>query len=122
MTTLDLAGHSTRRLEINAAKGLWHSGSALHFSSRNVEALFATGETVMNDNPAAETPMVLIDVREVANVLGCSSRHVYRLTDLGAMPRPIKLGALVRWRRAEIEDWIAKGCPHVRGRPSQTSA
>lgn len=61
-----------------------------------------------------ETPAALLDVREVAKLLGCSSRHVYRLTDLGAMPKPIKLGALVRWSRQTIHQWIANGCPRER--------
>ena len=60
----------------------------------------------------------LLDVVAVTELLGhCSKRHVYRLADAGRMPRPIKLGALVRWRRAELEAWIREGCPsrQVRG-------
>lgn len=53
----------------------------------------------------------LLDVIEMAALLGCSSRHVYRLADAGHMPRPVKLGALVRWDRTAIEAWIADGCP-----------
>jgi predicted DNA-binding transcriptional regulator AlpA len=30
------------------------------------------------------------------------------------MPRPIKLGALVRWPREQVEAWIADGCPNCR--------
>ena len=45
---------------------------------------------------------------------GCSQRHVYRLADSGRMPRPVKLGALVRWRRNELVEWVAAGCPIVR--------
>lgn len=65
-------------------------------------------------------PAELLDVRTVAALLGCSSRHVYRLADGGRMPRPIKLGSLVRWRRAELRAWIDAGCPsHLPGeRPS----
>ena len=44
----------------------------------------------------------LLDVRAVAGLLDCSARHVYRLSDSGKMPRPVKLGQLVRWRRAEL--------------------
>ncbi len=57
---------------------------------------------------------VLLDVSAVAAMLDCSPRHVYRLSDGGRMPRPIKLGALVRWRAGEIREWIAAGCPSVR--------
>ena len=43
---------------------------------------------------------VLLDVRQVAAMLGCSVRHCYRLVDCGKMPAPVYLGALVKWRRA----------------------
>jgi excisionase family DNA binding protein len=62
------------------------------------------------DAPAAQ----LLDVRAVAQLLGCSPRHVYRLADRGAMPPPVKVGALVRWSRKAIEDWISTGCKPVR--------
>ena len=63
----------------------------------------------------AETPTPhLLDVRAVAAVIGCSERNVYRLADAGKMPRPLKIGALVRWRRADIDAWLAAGCPAVR--------
>jgi excisionase family DNA binding protein len=57
---------------------------------------------------------LLLDVRAVAALLDCSARHVYRLADAGRMPPPVRVGALVRWRRGEIEDWIAAGCPALR--------
>ena len=57
----------------------------------------------------------LLTVRQVAAMLGCSSRHVYRLSDRAAMPRPTKLGnVLVRWNRSDIEQWIADGCRPIR--------
>jgi excisionase family DNA binding protein len=65
----------------------------------------------------ARPDAALLDVQAVAGLLNCSPRHVYRMTDAGRMPRPVRLGALVRWRRSTgdpatgIEDWIAAGCP-----------
>lgn len=57
----------------------------------------------------------MLSIDDVATYyLGCSTRHVQRLADSGRMPRPIKLGALIRWQRAVIEQWIADGCPNVR--------
>jgi excisionase family DNA binding protein len=64
--------------------------------------------------PSPARSAVLLDVRAVAKMLGCSPRHVYRLSDGGRMPAPVKLGALVRWRATAIEEWIAAGCPAVR--------
>lgn len=62
-------------------------------------------------SPSAESTAKLLDVQTVADMLGCSTRHVYRLADGGKMPAPVKLGALVRWSLSIIEEWIATGCP-----------
>lgn len=56
----------------------------------------------------------LLSVREVAALLNCSPRSVYRLSDAGRMPAPVKLGALVRWDPAAIDEWVSAGCPTVR--------
>lgn len=73
----------------------------------------ATSERVAGQSPpTAES--ALLDVEQVASMLRCSARHVYRLADSAQMPRSVKLGALVRWRRDEIERWIFEGCPWCR--------
>jgi excisionase family DNA binding protein len=73
----------------------------------------ATGErTITGSEPRASDSTALIDVRGVAELLQCSPRTVYRLSENGDMPSPVKLGALVRWDRRRIEYWIAAGCPH----------
>ena len=68
------------------------------------------------DGGAANTrePFAMLDVEGVAALLNCSTRHIYRLADSGRMPRPLKLGALCRWSRAAVEDWIGRGCPPCR--------
>ncbi len=57
------------------------------------------------------------DVGDIATLLKASSRHVRRLADAGAMPRPLHLGRLVRWRRADVDQWLAAGCPPCRPAP-----
>ena len=57
----------------------------------------------------------LIDIEAVARTLGCSSRHVRRLIDSRRMPKPVKLGALIRWTRKEIDAWLDDGCPSCKG-------
>lgn len=52
----------------------------------------------------------LLDAVQVANLLNCSKRHVFRLADSGKMPRPVRLGSLVRWRRVSLIAWISDGC------------
>jgi excisionase family DNA binding protein len=53
----------------------------------------------------------LLSVDDVAQLLSCSPHHVYRMADVGRMPQPVKLGALVRWRRTDLDNWLAAGCP-----------
>ena len=69
--------------------------------------------------PIVPESAALLTVRQVAALLGCSARHVYRLADRGAMPRPTKLGdVLVRWNRSDLQKWLDDGCPrsHVAGK------
>ena len=54
---------------------------------------------------------VLISVGEVAEMLGCSERHVQRLADGGKMPQSVKVGRLTRWKRDSVVAWIDQGCP-----------
>jgi excisionase family DNA binding protein len=69
-------------------------------------------------NETAEA--VLLSVDELATMLNCSTRTARRLADAGAMPRPVKLGSLVRWRTQTgdpmtgILDWVEAGCPSCR--------
>ena len=72
----------------------------------------ADGRTV--EGALAGRKAALLNVQGVADLLCCSTRHVYRLADAGRMPRPVKLGALVRWSRTAIDKWIADGCPSCR--------
>lgn len=55
----------------------------------------------------------LLDVKQTAALINCSQRHVYRLAGSGRMPAPVKLGQLVRWSRAGLEEWISLGCQPV---------
>ena len=63
-------------------------------------------------DPLTDEP-ALLDARTVARLLSCSTRHLYRLSTAGRMPSPVRLGALTRWSRSDILDWIADGCPSV---------
>jgi len=61
----------------------------------------------------AKNPSRLLTVEAVASMLDVSKRTVYRLSDAGRMPRPVKLGGAVRWDGTAISSWIAAGCPNV---------
>ena len=65
---------------------------------------------------ATKTPPAepaLIDVKAMAGLLGCSSRHVTRLEEAGQLPPAVKLGRLSRWNREAVQKWLADGCPPV---------
>ena len=74
----------------------------------------ATIERIDGTDADSGKQSAMLTVHDVARMLNCSSRTVYRLCDSGRMPRPVKLGALVRWPREMIEQWIAEGCPNLR--------
>ena len=61
---------------------------------------------------SAEQPTALtVNAKGVAAMLGVSVRQVWRLHATGRLPRAIRLGNCVRWRRAEIEAFVEAGCP-----------
>jgi predicted DNA-binding transcriptional regulator AlpA len=61
--------------------------------------------------PRALEPL-LVDARSLAALLGVSLRTVRALDASGRIPEPIKLSpGCLRWRHAEVCDWIAAGCP-----------
>jgi excisionase family DNA binding protein len=57
---------------------------------------------------------ILIGVTTLAKLLHVSSRTVRRLVDEKAMPDPVRLGRMMRWRLAEILKWIESDCPPQR--------
>jgi len=61
----------------------------------------------MSTGIAVSEPL-LLSVVQLAQLLGVSVRHVWRLRDAGSMPAPIKLGKLIRWRKVAIERWLAE--------------
>jgi excisionase family DNA binding protein len=43
--------------------------------------------------------------KQVARWLNCSWRHVRRMADRGELPRPRRIGRLLRWDSLELEAW-----------------
>ncbi|MBW7866588.1 MAG: helix-turn-helix domain-containing protein [Candidatus Hydrogenedentes bacterium] len=55
----------------------------------------------------------LLTAAEVAETLGVGQRSVFRWRDMGSICPPVKVAgsAALRWRRADIEAWVAAGTP-----------
>jgi len=73
-------------------------------------------EIKMEETPPVETgkPPVFLTADEVAAVLKCSARAVYRMVDSGRIPPPYRFGKMLRWNAAAFEAWVASGCPAPR--------
>ena len=78
-----------------------------HFNDRSMTA---------GQDAAPVVNAALISIQDVATLLDCSTRHIYRLVDTRRIPQPVKLGAMLRWVKADFERWIASGCPDCRKR------
>jgi predicted DNA-binding transcriptional regulator AlpA len=64
---------------------------------------------------AAVPSPVAYEAADIAALIKCSVRHIWRLNDLGLMPSPFRLGRrLVRWNKDVIDAWIRNGCPPQR--------
>ena len=56
----------------------------------------------------------LLSAAESAEMAGVAKRSWWRYCSSGKAPAPVRLGGNVRWRRSELAEWIAAGCPRVR--------
>ena len=70
----------------------------------------ATVAALSQSDPDTRMP-ALLSAADLADLLCVSIRHLERLNHRGRLPEPLRLGRSRRWRRGEIDNWIAKGCP-----------
>ncbi|HRU06724.1 MAG TPA: helix-turn-helix domain-containing protein [Candidatus Brocadiia bacterium] len=81
------------------ASGATPTATTTKTSTENAKMVRAVGQPV------------LLDVKQLAEMLGCSTSHVWRMDKAGALPAPLKLMRSVRWRRDEVEAWVDAGAP-----------
>lgn len=79
-----------------------------------------TAHAITPGNPASNPPLaetastferLALSAEEVADVLGISRAHVFRLASSGRLLRSVRLGRAVRWDRTTLEAWLAAGAP-----------
>jgi excisionase family DNA binding protein len=58
----------------------------------------------------------LMTAEELSKLLQVSERTVWRLNSGHEIPKPVRFGGTVRWRREEIAEWIKAGCPPLTSR------
>lgn len=64
--------------------------------------------------PGIAQNSLLINANELGKLLGLGRTKVYEMKKSGQLPCPVKIGGSVRWRREEVEAWVAAGCPPLR--------
>jgi excisionase family DNA binding protein len=87
------------------------AGFAASFSTAEGDAMSAP---LTPPPAAAQLESSTYTVPQVAKLLQCSERHVWRLADADAIPGKLRIGRLVRFARSVIDAWIAAGCKPVR--------
>jgi excisionase family DNA binding protein len=74
----------------------------------------------LGTTPGAETPGRLLDVEDVAEILGMKRDWIYAEVRAGRLPH-VRFGRTVRFRRESIDAWIAASergkIPSQRNRP-----
>jgi len=58
-----------------------------------------------------QIPALTVNAKQASAMLNVSVRQLWRLNSTGGLPRPIRLGHCVRWRRAELEAFVQAGAP-----------
>ena len=53
----------------------------------------------------------LLNAKALAGCLAVSVRQAHRMNKAGLIPRPLRIGGCVRWREAEISEWMKAGAP-----------
>lgn len=76
-----------------------------------------TGAQAAGDARAARPEPELLKAGDVAKLLSFGERTIFRMSDAGKMPPPLKIGGSVRWSRRALRAWIDDGCPAVRSLP-----
>lgn len=61
--------------------------------------------------PSDDLPRMALSAEEVAEALGISRAHVFRLASSGRLPRALRFGRAVRWDRSTLVAWLAAGAP-----------
>ena len=67
--------------------------------------------TARNPAGSGEAGPLMLSAADVGPLLGISLSTVRRWDAAGLLPRPAKIGNVVRWHAAEFREWADAGCP-----------
>ena len=79
-----------------------------------------------SDTPTPQAPAIvpeLLTTKQAAALCNCGERTLWRWSRCGIAPPAIKIGdgrqGATRYRRTDLEQWIADGCPRTNGGPGR---
>lgn len=64
-------------------------------------------ETHLAADPSPAARASTYTVEQLAELLQCSARHVWRLSDQNKIPGKLRIGRLVRFSRPQVDAWLA---------------
>lgn len=60
----------------------------------------------------ANDSTLMVEVKEFARLIDVSTATLWRMRSAGKLPPDVRLSrGCIRWRRADVERWVALGCP-----------
>ena len=63
---------------------------------------------MLKTHPPFDSSTTLVRAKEIAAYVGCSPKHIRKLSERGEFPKPVKAGRLLRWSRQAVERWLAQ--------------
>lgn len=70
--------------------------------------------TIFDEPATMMDEPVLLTAREACRICGTSLRTWRSWHISGKIPRPVRIGRMLFWRREELLAWIEAGCPRRR--------
>ena len=67
----------------------------------------------MDTKDVKKPEKLLWTAKDMAISLGVSESHIYRMKGKGLLPKPSRIGGVVRWSIAEVKAWVAAGMPNM---------
>ena len=67
----------------------------------------------MSRTEDVDVERLFVTARQLAIMLQVSKRTLWRLRSAGKIPRPMRVGGVVRWKLDDILQWMAAGCPKM---------
>ncbi len=52
-----------------------------------------------------------LTIKEASAYCKISESNFYKLNRKGLVPKPVKIGTILRWRKSDLVAWVAAGCP-----------